>query len=116
MSTENTSLKNTIPDGDSNTTNEVFIEKSNTNEHSLLIVAGSLIALLVWIAITVESDGQHFKSSTLEITKGAGALADYQVDSANLALTKDIFGLSAVSENDEGCHACFGPGGKKFCC
>jgi len=40
--------------------------------------------------------------SVYEITEGAVALTDFQDDSANLALTKDIFGLGAVSENDEG--------------
>ena len=36
------------------------------------------------------------ESSTHENAEGAVALADYQVDSANLELTEDIFGLGAV--------------------
>ena len=36
------------------------------------------------------------------IAEDAGALADYQADSANLALTQDILGLGSVTENDEG--------------
>jgi len=104
MPTEHTSLKNTTPAGDSNTTNEMVVGKSKIYQHSFLIVAGSLLALLVLIAIAGTSGGQHLKSSTVEIIEGAVALADYQLDSANLGLTTDIFGLGAVSEeNDEEC-------------
>ena len=102
MSTENTSLKNTTPAGDSNTSTEMVIGKINTYQRTFLIVAGSLLAVLVWIAVAGTGGSQYLQSSAHEITKGAVALADYQVDSANLALTKDIFGLGAVSENDEG--------------
>jgi len=101
MPTENTSLKNAAPTGDSNTTHDVIIGKSNTYQRPLLIVAGSLLALLVWLAVTGKSGRQYFKSSVQEMHEGAVALADYQVDSTNLALTKDIFGLGAVSENDK---------------
>jgi len=96
MPTENTSLKNTTPAGDSNTTNEIVIMKINTYQRSFLIVAGSLLASLAVIAVTGTSGGQHLQSSAHEITERAVALADYQVVSANLALTKDIFGLDAV--------------------
>merc|ERR1719491_211256 len=82
--------------------------KTNTSQRTLLIVAGSLLALLVLVAVAGTSGGQHLQSSTHEIATGAVALADYQVDSANLALTKDIFGVGAVSENDE----VFGAGGQ----
>ena len=99
MATENTSLKNTTPAGDSNTTNEMVIGKSNTYQRTFLIVAGSLLALLVLIAVAGTSGGHRFNSSTHEITEGVGALADYQVDTTTLALTKDIFGLGAF----EGC-------------
>eukprot|EP00751_Fragilariopsis_kerguelensis_P007791 CAMPEP_0170785252 /NCGR_PEP_ID=MMETSP0733-20121128/16775_1 /TAXON_ID=186038 /ORGANISM="Fragilariopsis kerguelensis, Strain L26-C5" /LENGTH=92 /DNA_ID=CAMNT_0011130629 /DNA_START=99 /DNA_END=373 /DNA_ORIENTATION=+ len=92
MSTENTSLKNATPTGDSNTIHEIVTGNINTYQRSLLIVAGSLLALLVWIAVTGKSGGRPFKSSAHEITKGASALADYTADSANLALTKDFFG------------------------
>jgi len=108
MPTENTSLKNTTPAGDSNTTNEMVIGKINTYQRTFLILASSLLALLVLIAVVDTSGGQHLQSSAHEITNGAVALADYQVNSANLALTKDIFGLGAA-ENDEGCcsdHPC----------
>jgi len=108
MSTENTSLKNTTPTGDSNTTNKMVIGKINNYQRTFLIVAGSLLALLVLIAVAGPSGGQHLQSSTDKIAEGAVALADYQVDSTNLALTNDIFGLDAVSENDDSC------GG--FCC
>ena len=102
MPTENTSLKNITQAGDSNTTNEMVIRKINTYQRSFLIVAGSLLALLVLIAVAGTSGGHHLQSSAHEITEDAMAVADYQVDSANVALTKDIFGTSAVSENEKG--------------
>jgi len=114
MSTEHTSLKTTnTPVGDSNTTNEMIIGNSNTYQRPFLIVAGSLLALLVLIAGagTIGGGGHHLQSSAYEITESALALADYQVESANLALTKDIFGLGAISENDHYCpwgHNCSG--------
>jgi len=103
MPTESTSLKNATPAGDSNTADDRVIWKSNTYQRSFLIVAGSLLALLVWIAIAGTTSGPYFQSSSHEITKGAVALADFQVDSANVLFTKDIFVLGAASENDEGC-------------
>jgi len=103
MPTENTSLKNTTPAGDFNTTNAMVIGKTNTYQRTFLIVAGSLLAFLVLIAVAGTSGGQHLQSSAHEDAVGALALADYQVDSANLALTQDIFGGSAVSENGDGC-------------
>jgi len=98
MPTENTSLKNTAPAGDSNTSNEMVIGKINTYHRIFLIVAGSLLALFALIAVAGTSSGQHLQSSTHEIAKDAVALADYQVDSANLALTKDVFGLDVIAE------------------
>jgi len=115
MSTENTSLKNTTPAGDSNTTNEMVIGKINTYQRTFLIVAGSILSLLVVIAVASTSNGQHLQSSTQEIAGGAVALADYQVESANLALTKDIFGVGTVSENEEGDNFC-PPIPICFCC
>jgi len=106
MSTENTSLKITTPDGDSNTTNEMVVGKINNYQRTFLIVAGSLLALLVVIAAAGTRGGQHLQSSAPKIAGGTVALADYQVHSANLALTKNIFGGSAVSENDMGCFNC----------
>jgi len=114
MSTENTSLKNITPIGDSNTTNEMVIGKINTYQRTFLIVAGSLLALLVWIAVTGKSGGRPFKLSAHEITKSAGALADYQMDTSNLALAKDIFGVGAASENEESCGP--GTGSPCKCC
>ena len=102
MFTENTSLKNVTPAGDSNTPAVMVIGKSNTYLRPLLIVASSLLALFLWIAFGGKSGGQHLQSSANEVAKDAVALADYQVDSTNLALTNDIFGTNAVSENDEG--------------
>jgi len=116
MPTENTSLKNTAPAGDFNTTNAMVIGKTNTYQRTFLIVAGSLLALLVVIAVAGTRGGQHLQSSAYEITKGAVALADYQVDSANLALTKDIFGSGVVSENEEGKHICCDTDYYSGCC
>jgi len=102
MPTENTSLKNTTPAGDSNTSTKMVIGKINTYQRTFLIVASSILALFVVIAVASTSGGQHLQSSTHGIAKGAVALADYQVDSSKLALTNNIFGLDAVSENDKG--------------
>eukprot|EP00751_Fragilariopsis_kerguelensis_P006248 CAMPEP_0170780366 /NCGR_PEP_ID=MMETSP0733-20121128/13549_1 /TAXON_ID=186038 /ORGANISM="Fragilariopsis kerguelensis, Strain L26-C5" /LENGTH=130 /DNA_ID=CAMNT_0011124177 /DNA_START=70 /DNA_END=462 /DNA_ORIENTATION=- len=106
MPTEITSLMNTTPAGDRNTSTEVVIEKTNTYQRTFLIAAGSLLAFLVLIAVAGTSGGQHLQSSTHEDAVGALVLADFKVDSANLALTENIFGLDAVSENDEGCPDC----------
>merc|ERR1712238_383450 len=90
--------------GDSNTTNEIVIGKINTYQRSFLIVAGSLLALLVLIANAGTSGGQHLTSSEAEIAQGgAGTLVEYQADTTDFALNKDIFGIGAVSKNDEGC-------------
>jgi len=102
MPTENTSLKNTTPAGDSNTSTEMVIGKINTYQRTFLIVAGSILALLVAIAVASTSGGHHLQSSTHGNVEGAVALADYQVDSANLALTKDIFNGFKISEEGNG--------------
>jgi len=107
MPTENTVLKHVTPAGDSNTTDDMVILKSSTYQRFFLIVAGSILALLLWITVAGTTSGQHLQSSAHEIADDAVALAEYQVHSANLALTKDIFGASAVSsENDEGSNNC----------
>jgi len=90
MPTENTSFQNTTPAGDSTTTNVKVIGKSNTHQRSFLIVASSLLVLLVLVAVAGESGGQP-------IPKSAGALVDYQLDTTNLALGKDIFGKDKAS-------------------
>jgi len=110
MPTEHTSLNNTTPAGDSHTSNAMVIRKINTYQRSFLIVAGSLLALLVFIVVAGTSGGQHLQSSAHENARGAVALVDYQVDTTNLALTKDIFGFGAVAENDEDC-CCYTRGG-----
>ena len=94
MNTETYQNKKFTPAGESNTTHEMVIGKSNTYHCSFLIVAGSLLALLVLIAVVGTSGGQHLRSSTHETTESAGALADYQVDST-------IFGMGAVFEDEE---------------
>ena len=81
MPTENSSLKITAPDGDSTTTNEMVIGKSNTYQRTFLIVAGSLLALLVLIVVAGTSGGQHLQSSAYEIAEGAVALKEvFSVD------------------------------------
>ena len=93
MLTENTSLKNITPTGVSNTTHEMVIGKSNTYQRNFLIaVAGSLLALLLLIAVACKTAGY-----SLVYTGGLDGS-----DTANLALTNDIFGSGAVSKNDEG--------------
>jgi len=117
MPTENTSLNNVSPAVEFNTTDDMVIGKSNTYQSSFLIVAGSLLALLVWVAVAGKIGGQPLKSSVHEITKSAGALAEYQEDSASLALTTNIFGMSAVSDNDKYEYGCpFGKNPKGACC
>jgi len=118
MPNESTSLKNVTLAGDSTTTNEMAIGKSNTYQRTFLIVAGSLLALLVLIAVAGTSGGQHLQSSAHEMADGAVALADYQVDSTNLALTKDIFGFGDVSENEDGygLDGCCGMYLPDYCC
>merc|ERR1712194_276536 len=114
--TENTSLKITTPDGNSTTTSEMVIGKSNTYQRTFLIVTGSLLALLVLIVVAGTSGGQHLQSSTHEMPDGAVALEAYKVDSTNLALTKDIFGLGDISENEEGCCYCANNICSRVCC
>eukprot|EP00751_Fragilariopsis_kerguelensis_P017056 CAMPEP_0170852614 /NCGR_PEP_ID=MMETSP0734-20130129/11987_1 /TAXON_ID=186038 /ORGANISM="Fragilariopsis kerguelensis, Strain L26-C5" /LENGTH=130 /DNA_ID=CAMNT_0011223065 /DNA_START=130 /DNA_END=522 /DNA_ORIENTATION=+ len=118
MTNETTSLKNVTPAGDSNITPEMVIGKSNTYQRPLLIVTGSLLLLLAVIAVAGTSGGQHFQSSAAqESAEGAVTLTNYQVDSAYVALTKDMFGVGAVSEN-EGCCEGFWPfcGCTCLCC
>merc|ERR1712238_61859 len=95
-----------IPTADSNTSHEMVSGKSNTYQRSLLIVVSSLFALFVWIAVTSGKSSYSFKSSAQEINVGVGALADNRLDTANLALSKDIFGVIDVSEIDEGSSPC----------
>jgi len=101
MPTENTSLKNTTPAGVSTTTIEMAIGKINKYQRSFLIVAGSLLALLVLIAVAGTTGGQHLQSPAHENARGAVALVDYQGDTTNVALTMDIFGFNAVAEDDK---------------
>jgi len=99
MPTENTSLKITAPAGGSNPSVDIGILNCKSYQRPVLIAAGSLLTLAVWNTVPdMISGGQHLQSSANEIAKDAVALADYQVDSANLALNKDIFGMSANSE------------------
>ena len=102
MLTENTSLKISAPDGNSTTTSEMVMGKSNTYQRTFLIVAGSLLALLVLVAVAGTSGGQHLQSFANENAKDAVTVADYPADSAISALNKDIFGVGVVSENDVG--------------
>jgi len=106
MSTEHTFLKNTTLAGDSNTTNEMVIGKINTYQRTFLIVAGSLLALLVLIAVADTSGGQHLQSSTHEIAEGTVALADYQADFANSAHILDIFDKKTAAPTVGWCNCC----------
>ena len=101
MLTEITHLKKVTPAGDSNTTDEKVIGKSNTYQRSFLIFAGSLLALNVLIVVAGKTAGYSIVY-TGGFAESAGALADYQVDTTNTALIKDSFGMGAASENVEG--------------
>ena len=79
----------------------MFIDQTNTYQRPFLIIIGSLLALLVWVAVAGKNRDQHFKSSAQKIAEGAGVFVDYQVDTAISALAKDIFGLGTVSQNDK---------------
>ena len=98
MSTEPYQNKNTAAAGDSKSTiNENGVGNGNY-QHLFLIFAVSLLAVLFLVVASVTTGGQHLPSSTQEIADGTVALADYQVDSANLTHTKNIFFVNA----DEG--------------
>jgi len=101
MPTDNTSLKNIALAGDSNTTTEMVIGKINTYQRTFLIVAGSLLVYSVLIAVASKTAGYSLVY-TGGLAEGAVALADYQVDSANLALTKDIFNGFKNDEESNG--------------
>jgi len=98
MPTENTSLKNTTTAGDSNTTTEMVIGKINTYQRIFLIVAGSLLAYSVLIAVASKTAGYSLVY-TGGLAEGAVALADYQIVSTNLALTKKI--LNRFKNDDD---------------
>ena len=101
-SIENTYLKNVTPAAeDSNPIVEMGMVQGTTYQRSLLIGAGFLLTLLVWIAVS-GSGGHQLTPSVYEIVEGADTLANYQVDTAQSVLIKDIFGVDAVSKNDEG--------------
>jgi len=120
MPTENTSLKNTTPAADSNTSHDMNIGKFNTYQRPLLIVAGSLLAFAVLMAVTGTHGGQYLTSSTAKITKGgAAALAEYHVDNGTSEFTKDIFGMGVVSKKYQGfscTHCCDICGSDDSCC
>jgi len=104
MPTENTSLKNTTPAGDSSTTNEMVIGKVNTYQRTFLIVAGSLLALLVVIAVSGKSGGQYLQSSAQE--KSPLTHDIFGVDTEKFApptspYYKDIVGMDVGSDNEE---------------
>jgi len=128
MTAENTPLKNIITAGDSNPkTDEMNVGKGNTNQHPFFIIAGSLLALLVLIAVVSKSGSQLLQSSAYKIEElpkyrksgsqllndegvGAGALADYQADTSNSAL----FPNCSIGDCKSACfhHA----GGYPGCC
>ena len=102
-STENTHLKNDTPaSGDSNPSVEIGIFNGHTYQRPFVIVAGSLLTLLVWIAVSGKSGGHQLTPSAFEIVEDADALANYQVDTAQSVLIKDIFGVDTVSKNEGG--------------
>jgi len=102
-STENTHLKNATPAAeDSNPSVVMGMVQGTTYQRPLLIGAGSLLTLLVWIAVAGKSGGHQLTPSAYEIAEGADTLANYQVNTVQSVLIKDIFGVDAVSKNEEG--------------
>ena len=76
--------------------------QSTTYQRSFLIGAGFLLTLLVWIAVSDKSGGHQLTPSVYEIVEGWNTLTDYQVDTAQSVLIKDIFGVDTVSKNQKG--------------
>ena len=102
MTTESYQNTKSADTGDSRSKNDEFIiDNGKANERSIFIIVGSLLAFLL-LVVAGQNVGQDLSSSANEIAKGASALADYQVDTANSAFTINIFGMGAVSENEEG--------------
>jgi len=116
--TENTHLKNVIPAAeDSNPSVEMGMVQGTTYQRPLLIGTGSLLTLLVWIAIAGKSGGHQLTPSAYEMSEGADTLANYQVDTAQSVLIKDIFGVDTVTKNEEaGCQCCPQVDGCSNCC
>jgi len=113
MNSETYQNKKVITAGDSNSKSEdMDTGKSSIYQRPFLIVAGSLLASLALVAVTGKSVGHHFKLFANEIPEGAGALANNQVDTTNLALAQDIFGITAIFKNEDG----LGCNHKKHCC
>ena len=102
-STETTHFKNISPAaGDSNPSGEIGIMEGNTYQRPVLIVAGSLLTLLVWIAMAGKSSDHQLTPSVYEIAEGADTVKNYQGNTAQSVFIKDIFGVDAVSKNEEG--------------
>mmetsp|Transcript_57150 Transcript_57150/g.63858 ORF Transcript_57150/g.63858 Transcript_57150/m.63858 type:complete len:101 (+) Transcript_57150:3-305(+) len=80
----------------------MVIGKINTYHRTFIIFAGSLLALNVLIAIAAKTAGYSIVY-TGGFAESTGTLVNYQVDTANTALAKDNFGMSAVSEKGDGC-------------
>merc|ERR1712194_507511 len=90
-------MGNRTPAGDKNTTaDDMVIAKSSIYQNPFFIVASSLLALLVLVAVASNSGGgQYLKSSTHELTKGAGAL-----DTLGMIENGDSLGCTAA-EHDQ---------------
>jgi len=107
-STENTHLKNITTAGDLKPSSfKISIVQGNNYQRPGLIVAGSLLTLLLWIAVASKSSGDHqVKLSAYEMANGAGALTDYQGETTNSVLVKDIFGMGPISKNEDASTCC----------
>ena len=73
---QNTSLENTTPAGDSNTTNEMIVRKINTYQHTFWIVASSLLALLVLLTVKGTRGGHHLQLPLQDIAESAVVFVD----------------------------------------
>jgi len=101
MPTENTSLKNITPTGDFNSTDKLNIGKSSIYRHPFFIVAASLLAWLVLVAVAGKGGVHYSPSSAYGSDAGTLEVANYVATIDKSALMMDIFGTNANSEKEE---------------
>eukprot|EP00751_Fragilariopsis_kerguelensis_P009154 CAMPEP_0170803622 /NCGR_PEP_ID=MMETSP0733-20121128/30173_1 /TAXON_ID=186038 /ORGANISM="Fragilariopsis kerguelensis, Strain L26-C5" /LENGTH=175 /DNA_ID=CAMNT_0011157425 /DNA_START=100 /DNA_END=628 /DNA_ORIENTATION=+ len=75
MSTENTSLKIATQDEDSNSAQKMSIDKRSIYQNPFFIIASSLLALLVLVAVTSQSGDQYLTPAEYERQIGERVVA-----------------------------------------
>jgi len=78
-------------------------QDSSTNQYHFFIVTGSFLALLALIVVAANRVPSYYETVG---GAGAGALVDYQVNTANSVLAMDIFGISASYDNERDWPTC----------